>query len=193
MNIFETPWPLAITALAVLSALMLLRIFVSSIRRWWAITAAVTILAAAFAFDILVTTDREAILRLVTGAAKAVERTDCAGLGELLSGGYADTRHRNKEELLRRCGYVLDEPFIKKSHVRTLKLRILRPEASIEIIARVVFEKDSMPYRNYKPFAAAKLELHAVLEEARGWRVSGIEIKELDGLPANWQELSGLY
>ena len=61
------------------------------------IGAAIFLTIAAFAFDVLVDTDREKINAVIEKAVDAVENENCTAIGEVIAENYRDSYHRTKK------------------------------------------------------------------------------------------------
>jgi hypothetical protein len=184
-NPFEQPYAGLISAALLLPILFLWR------RSWrLAVLAAALAAAAAFALDFLAATDREKVKSVIAGAADAFESESLADLESLISDDYGDSLHPTKGALLRRCGFYLSEPLVERGVVRMREMTLRDSAAAVVFTARIVFEQDSLAAEGFKRIVFLKMGAGLRRCADGRWRISTIELLELDRQPVRWDDLS---
>jgi hypothetical protein len=187
-NIFEHPWGLIITAIAALLALLIFRSVKPEKRYWWQWLLPVILVAAAFGLDLLVQTNLEKIKAVLKTAVKAVEQENPDAIEAVISNNYRDSLHTTRDALIAHCRAKLSEPLVDKSFKTILEMDISPPTASVLFTVRLIFDKRSYIYRDFKPLMIVKAKLN-LQKEQNEWFISRIEILEIDRLPAKWQNV----
>jgi len=188
-NIFEHPWGLLTLAVVTLLILLMFHRIFPEKRHWWQWLLPAFLIAAAFGVDALVQTDLEKINAVISTAVKAVEEENPDAVEPIISNNYHDSYHNAKEDLMYYCRSLLSEPLVDKSIKRIVSIDISPPEATAVFTVRIVFDKRSYVYRDFKRLMLAKIELHLRKEQDKSWLINRAEILELDRRPANWRDV----
>jgi hypothetical protein len=120
---------------------------------------------------------------------KAVEEENPDAIETITSNSYRDSYHNAKEDLMYYCRSLLSEPLVDKSIKRIVSIDISPPEATAVFTVRIVFDKRSYVYRDFKRLMLAKIELDLQKELDKSWLINRAEILELDRRPANWRDI----
>jgi len=188
-NIFEHPWGLLTLAVVTLLILLMFRRIFPEKRQWWQWLLPAFLIAAAFGLDALVQTDLEKINTLINTVVKAVEEENPDAIEPIISNNYRDSYHNAKEDLMYYCRSLLSEPLVDKSIKRIVSIDISPPEATAVFTVRIVFDKRSYVYRDFKQFMLTKIELHLRKEQDKSWLINRAEILEIDRQPAKWKDV----
>jgi hypothetical protein len=188
-NIFEQPWTLLIAAMLVLIVLLIVRAVLPAKRHWWQWLVPVFIAAAAFGLDLLVQTDIEKIRSVINTASKAVEEENPAAIEPLISPDYSDSYHITKTRLISHCRAHLAEPLIEKNITRISEIDIQGTKATALFTVRIVFDKRSYVYQEFKQLMLIKLQAQLQKQPDGGWLISRAEIVAIDRQPAKWQHI----
>ena len=188
-NIFEHPWGLLTLAVVTLLILLMFRRIFTEKRHWWQWLLPAFLIAAAFGLDALVQTDLEKINAVISTAVKAVEEENPGAIETIISNNYRDSYHNTKEDLMYYCRLLLAEPLVDKNIKRILAIDISPPEATAVFTVRIVFDKRSYVYRDFKRLMLAKIELHLRKEQDKSWLINRAEILEIDRQPAKWKDV----
>jgi len=81
---------------------------------------------------------------------KAVEEENPDAIETITSNSYRDSYHNAKEDLMYYCRSLLSEPLVDKSIRRIVSIDISPPEATAVFTVRIVFDKRSYVYRDFK-------------------------------------------
>jgi hypothetical protein len=188
-NIFEQPWLLLITAVLVLIVLLIVRAVLPEKRHWWQWLVPVLIAAAAFGLDFLVRTDIEKITEVIKTASKAVEEENPAAIEPLISPDYRDSYHITKTRLISHCRARLAEPLIEENITRISEINIQDTKANVVFTVRIVFDKQSYVYQEFKQLMLIKLQAQMQKQADGEWLISRAEILTIDRQPANWRRI----
>lgn len=189
LNIFEHPWGLLTLAVVTLLILLMFRRIFPEKRQWWQLLLPPFLALAAFGLDSLVQTDLEKINAVINTAVKAVEEENPDAIEAIISGNYGDSYHNTKEDLMYYCRSLLSEPLVDKSIKRIVSIDISPPEATAVFTVRIVFDKRSYVYRDFKRLMLAKIELDLQKELDKSWLINRTEILEIDRQPAKWKDV----
>jgi len=188
-DIFEHPWGLLTLAVVTLLILLMFRRIFPEKRHWWQWLLPAFLIAAAFGLDALVQTDLEKINAVISTAVKAVEEENPDAIETIISNSYHDSFHPTKEALISHCSARLSEPLVEKNIKRIVSIDISPPEATAVFTVRIVFDKRSYVYRDFKQFMLAKIELDLQKELDKSWLINRAEILEIDRQPVNWRDI----
>ncbi len=188
-NIFEHPWGLITAAILALLVLLMFRSIFPEKRRWWQWLLPALLAAAAFGFDFLVETDLEKINAVISAAVKAVEEENSDAIEPIISANYGDSYHDTKVSLMAYCRIRLSEPLIEKNIKRIVSIDISPPKATAIFTVRIVFDKRSSVYQNFKQIMLTKLKLDLQKEPDNRWLISRAELLEIDMQPVSWQDI----
>ena len=188
-NIFEQPWILLIIAILVTIAMLVFRSMFTEKRFWWQWLIPIILVAAAFGLDRLVETDLEKIKAVIYTSSKAVEQENPDAIEPIVSADYRDSLHSNKANLMRHCRARLSDPLVEKNVTRIASIDIQNPTATALFTVRMVFDKQSFIYNNFKStiFTKVKIELRKELDDK--WLISRLEILEIDRQQVNWKDI----
>jgi len=188
-DIFEQPWTLLIVAILVLLVMLMLRRIFPEKRHWaqWLLPAFLTV--AAFGFDLLVKTDSEKINAVINTAIKAVEEENPNAIEAIISANYRDSYHNTKRDLMRHCRARLSEPLVGKNYKTILEREISPSAATVVFTVRIIFDKKSFVYQNFKRSMLTKVKINLQKEQDGSWLINQAEILEIDGYPTNWRRI----
>ena len=208
-NLFDHPWGLMTVAIIVLLGLLMFRRILPEKQNPWLWLLPALLVAAAFAFDFLVETDTEKINALINTAVLAVEEENPNAIEPIISDNYHDSFHNTKSSLMSHFRMRLSEPLIEKNIKRIVSMDISPPTATAVFTVRIIFDKQSFVYQNFKSQMLTKVKLHLQKEQYRptagisksqskiknqkskinGWLISRVELLEIDRRPTGWQDL----
>ena len=188
-NIFEQPWLLLIAAVVALAAVLAARTFLPRKRRLWLWLIPLVLVLAAFAFDLLVSTDLEQIKHVISAAVQAVEEENPDAIDRLISESYSDSIHSTKRDLMFYCRRKFSEPLIEKNILGIPEIELQQPHAAAVFTVRVLFDQNSYIYQNFGRIILVKVKIELQKEPDNGWRITKVEPLEVDMQPANWQTI----
>jgi hypothetical protein len=188
-DLFEQPWTLVGVAVLVLFGMLTFRSLFPEKRRWWQLAVPAFIVAAAFATDLLVQTDREKIYALLKKGMKAVEQGNLDALAAIISADYNDSYHNSKQELMAHTWRQMERSGVQKIKKNSALIRVSPPHASATIIVLVRFEQDSYIAQNYKPWLLIKLRVNLQKQPDKSWLINRAEVLEVDRQPVQWQQV----
>ena len=188
-NIFEQPWTLLIVAIVVLLAMLMLRRILPEKRHWWQLALPAFLSVAAFGLDLLVQTDLEKINAVINKGVKAVEEENPDAIEAIISANYRDSHHNTKDRLIHHCRVLLSEPLIEKNIKRILAIEESAPKATVTLTVRIVFDKRSYVYQDFKREIFTKVKLDLQKELDNKWFINRVEILEIDRQPVKWQDI----
>ena len=181
----------AVIVLLVIPAVRL--IFPEKRRRWSAAGGLLAVLLAvtAFGLDWLVKTDAEKIKDVIYTGVKAVENEEPDAIEAIISDNYHDSYHNTKKALMRHCRAVLSPPLVEKNITRILSLEIApsKTTATVTFTVRIVFDKQSYVYQNFRRMMPTKLKLHLQKQRDKKWLINRVELLEIDLQPVKWQDV----
>ena len=188
-DLFEQPWTLVGAAVLVLFGMLTFRSVLPEKRRWWQLAVPAFIVAAAFATDLLVQTDREKIHALLKKGMKAVEQEDPNALAAIISADYYDSYHNSKEELMAHTWRQMERSGIQKIKKNSALIQVSPPQATANIIVLVRFEQDSYIAQNYKPWLLIKIRINFQKQPDKSWLINRAEVLEVDKQPVQWRQV----
>jgi hypothetical protein len=188
-NIFEQPWLLLIVAVVALAAVLVARAFLPRKRRLWLWLIPLVLVLAAFACDLLVSTDLEQIKHVISAAVQAVEQENPDAIDRLISESYSDSVHPTKRDLMFYCRRKFSEPLIEKNILGIPEIKIQQSHAAAIFTVRVLFDQNSYIYQNFGRIILVKVKVELQKEPDNGWRITKVEPLEVDMQPANWQTI----
>ena len=141
--IFEQPWPLLITAGVVLLLVVIFRSVFPQKRRWWQWLLPAVLAVAAFGLDFLVKTDLEKINAVIKTGTKAVEEENPDAIEAIIADNYRDSYHKTKDELMRHCRIVLEEPLVEKSIKRIQSIKLSLTERQQQFLRSGLFSTNA--------------------------------------------------
>jgi len=187
-NFFEQPWTLLGAAVLVLFGVLTFRSVWSEKRRPWQWLLPVGVAVLGVGLDLAVATDLEKINQVIKTGLKAVQEENCAAIAPLIAADYQDSYHKSKESLLDRCRARLVPPAVQKIRKVSSKIEITSPNAKAALSVWMTFDKDSVWAQAYKPTALIAADLYFHKQPDGTWRVSRVEVREVDKMPATWGE-----
>lgn len=188
-DLFEQPWTLVGVAVLVLFGMLTFRSVLPEKRRWWQLAVPAFIVAAAFATDLLVQTDREKIYALLKKGMKAIEQEDPNALAAIISADYYDSYHNSKQELMAHTWRQMERSGVQKIKKNSALIRVSPPDASATIIVLVRFEQDSYIAQNYKPWLLIKIRINLQKQPDKSWLINRAEVLEVDKQPVQWRQV----
>lgn len=188
-HVFEQPWTLLTAAIVVLFVTLIVRIFLPDKRHWWQWLLSVFLVVAAFGLDYLVQTDTEKINAVITTMVKAVEEENPNAIERILAESYRDSYHNSKVALTAHCRVRLSEPLVDKNIKRIVSIEISSSNATAIFTVRIVFDKRSSVYQNFKQIMFIKMKLNLQKQQGQNWLINRAEILEIDRQPATWQHI----
>lgn len=149
------------------------------------------IAVAAFGIDLIVQTDPERIKAVIYSASKAIEKENPNAMELLLSADYHDSRHKTKRDLMGYCRAILSEPLVEKNITRIASLEISPDKltAGTVVNIRILFDKRSFIYQDYKQLMFLKMKVNLVKEKNK-WLIVQAELLEVDMQPMSWQDIT---
>ena len=188
-DLFEQPYTLIGAAVLVLFGVLTFRSFCPEKRRWWQLLVPVFLAVAAFGADMLVQTDLEKINSVIKATIKAVQQEDCSAIEAVIANNYSDSYHSTKKHFLDHCRRELSKPLVDKGKKRGLLIDISDSNATANLFAVIIFDKNSFISQNYKSSLQVKARLSLRKQPDKRWLISRIEILELDRQPTNWNRI----
>jgi len=188
-DLFEQPWTLVGAAVLVLFGMLTFRSVLPEKRRWWQLAVPAFIVAAAFATDLLVQTDREEIYALLKKGMKAIEQEDPNALAAIISADYNDSYHNSKQELMAHTWRQMERSGVQKIKKNSALIQVSPPHASANIIVVVRFEQDSYIAQNYKPWLLIKIRINFQKQPDKSWLINRAEVLEVDKQPVQWRQV----
>jgi hypothetical protein len=210
-DIFEQPWTLLITAIVVLLVMLIVRRIFPEKRRSWQWLLPCFLGVAAFGLDLLVKTDTEKIKAVIHTAVKAVEKENPDAVEPIISANYRDSYHNTKKALMHHCRTTLSQPLVEKNITRILAIEIppvetgllprrgsgtagrhgWQPKTTATAIftVRIVFDKQSYVYQNFRRIMLTKLKLDLQKQPDNRWLINRAELLEIGTQPVKWQDI----
>jgi hypothetical protein len=185
-NLFVQPWTLLAAAVLVLFGVLTFRSVWSEKRKPWQWLLPVGVAVLGVGLDFAVTTDLEKINQVIRTGLKAVREENCAAIAPLLAADYQDSYHKSKESLLERCRARLVPPAVQKIRKVSSRIEITSPNAKAALSVWMTFDKDSIWAQAYKPTALIAVDVYFHKQPDKTWRVSRVEVREVDKMPAGW-------
>ena len=185
-NFFEQPWTLLGAAVLVLFGVLTFRSVWDDKRKpWqWFLPAGVALLAVGL--DLAVTTDIEKINQMIKTGLKAVREENCAAIDPLIAADYEDSFHKSKESLMDRCRARLVPPAVQRVRKVSSKIDITPPTAKVALSIWMTFDQNSVWAQAYKQTALIAVDVYFRKQPDKSWRVSRVEVREVDKMPASW-------
>lgn len=188
-DVFEHPWGLITVAAVVVFALLVLRSVAPQKCRWWLWLLPVFLVIAAFGLDYLVETDLEKINTVIDKGLSAFEKEDADLIERIIADNYHDSYHGTKDALMVHCREMLSEPLIEKTIKRTVSVDIQPPKATEIFTVRVLFDKRSFIYQNFKQQMVTEVQADLEKQPNGRWLISRVELLKIDLQPVKWQSI----
>lgn len=188
-NIFEQPWTLLATAVIALIVSLVLNRTIEGKKRLYLWLLPPLLAALAFGFDHLIETDLEKIKAVITTAGTAVEDENADAIEPIIADNYRDSLHNTKQQLLRYCKRRLSGPLIEKNITRIISIDISSTQAVAIFTVRIVFDQRSYIAQAYKRLILTKVEVTLQKQPDNQWRISSIELLEIDLQPTSWRDI----
>jgi hypothetical protein len=188
-NVFEHPWGLITAAAVAVLVLLILRSVAPEKCRWWLWLLPVFLVIAAFGLDFLVEIDLEKINAVIGKGVKAVETENPDAIETIIADNYTDSFHSSKIALIEHCGEILSGPLIEKAIERTVSVDIQPPKASAIFTVRVLFDKRSFIYQNFKQQMVTEVQADLRKQPDGRWLISRVELLKIDLQPIKWQSI----
>ncbi len=188
-DFFEQPYTLIGAAILVLFGIFTYRSVLPEKRRWWQLLLPIIVAVAAFALDMLVTTDLEKINSAVNTIVKAVEEENCTAIEAIIAENYQDSFHNTKRHLLTHCRQTLTPSLVVKNKKTACLVELSPPNATATLFMLTTFDKNSAISVNYKSFLFSKIEFRFQKQLDKTWLINRAEILELDKQSAKWNDI----
>ncbi len=188
-DIFEQPWTILLLAIIVSLVISIYRWLFPEKKRWRQLLIPLVIAVLGLAADLLVRTDSERITVLLKTAMVAVEEENADGIDAVISPHYADSYHNSKEDLMRYCRMMLDQPLVEKNKKWALSLEVSGPKANAVFTVITHFDPQSYIYQSYMRAMRTKMELHLQKQPDKSWLITRAEVLELNLQPAKWHDI----
>ncbi|MCP4453142.1 MAG: hypothetical protein GY809_16905 [Planctomycetes bacterium] len=193
-NVFEYPWLLAAMSAGACMVIWILRcVYPDKVRRWtWLVP--LLLIAAGFALDYRVSTDREKILITLKQLVASAEAQDVRAIDPVVSPEYSDSYHRSKARMLGHMRSRFSMPVFEE--IRTLSLHVNSIEngvAAAGLIATVVFHPESSVAQVVGKSLIARVEFRLRRQADGQWLLSAMELKEVNKQPVSWRQASGQF
>jgi len=188
-NFPEHPWGLITIAIITLFVLLMFRSIYPGRRRWWQWAIPALLVVAAFGLDLLVETDLEKINAVINIGVKAVEDENPDSTELIIADNYTDSYHGTKSALMSSCRATLSEPLIEKNIKRIASIDIQPPEAAAIFTVRILFDKQSYVFQNFKQQMLTKVKVDLQKQPRNRWLINRVELLEIDLHPAGWQDI----
>ena len=188
-NFFEQPWTLLGLAIIASIVLWIFRAVLPEKCHWWQWLLPPLLVLAAFGLDFLVETDLEKINAVINTAVKAVEDENCDAIEAIISDNYRDSYHGTKERLMFHCRSKLAESLVEKNIKRIVAIDIQPQKATAVFTMRILFDKRSFVYQNFKQIMLTKLKLDLQKQLDNQWLITRAELLEIDMQPAGWKDI----
>ena len=197
-NVFEQPWTMLAAAVVVFLVMQTAGMVLSKKRRRLAIGRFVLpafIALLGLGLDYFVRTDLEQIKTLINTSVKAVQNEDCNAIEPLISENYRDSFHSGKAALMAHCETVLIEPLIEKNIPHIIEIKISPPKATAVFTVRIVFDKQSEVYQNFRQMMLVKVKMYLQKEPVQpksktNWLIGSVELLEIDMHPVGWKHIA---
>lgn len=188
LNIFETFWPLLVTAIVLWLVITMIRISLPDKRRWWQLLLPVIVAAAAFGCDLLVKTDPEKIDAAIKTLITATVDRDIEQIAGAVSPDYSGKIYRSKAGLMAFCRRMLSQPLARKISIRNKQDVINSPDATVtlRVIVRLHEQNIYMPATS---LVSAKVNIHFKKTSEKDWLVTSADLISVGNQPVNWNDL----
>lgn len=187
-NIFEQPWALLILAIVILIVVAIIRAVLPEKRRWWQWLLPVLFVIAAFGLDFFVKTDFEKIKTVLKTGVNAVKNEDPSAIENILTNDYRDSRHRNKDAIMRNCRFFFSQPLVDKTYTTILQTDISAPDATLVILVRILFDEKS-EVSDFVRIMLVKAEVRLQKQPKGNWLINRTEILAMNNQPAKWHDV----
>jgi len=189
MNPLENYWGALIAAGVLFLLLVILRLFRPRMHRLTIFAPPLIVIAAGFALDHFVATDKERIRSFLVMLSEAVEAENTTAISAMICRGYSDSFHKNKESLMRHCSRRLQKPLVEKNVFTIISMQLAGNRADVTVSGRTILEEQSYAARNYKRLFFSKVNLELHRREDDRWCLQRAELLELDRHPAGWRTI----
>jgi hypothetical protein len=188
-DIFGQPWTLL--AVAVLFLLIVHCIYVFSSRpiKWWYYAVPFILAIGAFALDHFINTDSERIKTTIIAAYTAVQNEEVHALERTISTEYSDSAHKNKSVLMARAKNALAKSIVEDTFLKITESEINENNAELKLTARIMIDQKSMA-GGFARQMFFKFEVELKKDSLDQWKISKVEIVEMNLQPASWKDIS---
>ncbi|MFI4913054.1 MAG: hypothetical protein ACIAQZ_15450 [Sedimentisphaeraceae bacterium JB056] len=182
---FESPWILIITAVALFCAITLFRNIMPDKKRWWQMLIPLIVLAAAFGIDYFVQTDREQIEARIVQARDAVLNRQPQVVISMIDQDY-DGQHRYDRRIItQKCQEYFGRPFAEKIRINYNEITVNGNEATSELNTTVHFD-DASQAGEYFELAIIEAEI-GFIKRNDEWMVKSVVIEKVNNKePPRW-------
>ncbi len=193
-NMYEQPWLLITVASGLFLIVGTLRSVNPDKIKSWAWAVPLLVFAAGFALDYGVKTDREKVVITVNSLLTSAQNQDVQAIAPLVAADYSDSYHRSKARLMGHLKSRFSKPVFEK--IRKLSFYIESLEngkAPAALSAAVVFHPDSTVAQVVGKSLIARVEFDVSRQGNGQWRLSKMELTEVNKQPVNWRQASGQF
>ena len=187
-NIFQSPWPLLVTAVITWMALVILSQSRYEIRRLWQLLIPLAIALAAFGIERLVMTDREKIEDIIVSAKSAAINRQPQVFDLLLSDDYSDILHESKEQMMMFCNRKFSREIAENIITQFSNITINSPTATGNFGFIITLDKDS-PYAVIAGVMSVKATIYFEKAENGNWYIKSSDVTELNKQPVSWKQV----
>ncbi|HOK95647.1 MAG TPA: hypothetical protein PK052_10715 [Anaerohalosphaeraceae bacterium] len=184
-NIFENSW-LLLTAAGI--ALIAAGIIRQSKPEWGCRALLIPLLLAVLAFglDAAVTTDYEAIVRIIRSCRQAAVKADASAIMRFVSPRYTDSIHRDKAALAEAAEHILKKASIKKVRIQSHIITTEQPAAQSRLLAAVHLHPNSA-YASAGSLVFVELNLEYE-KIGKTWSIRRAEVAAINYTPFKWHD-----
>ncbi len=188
-DVFEHPWGLITAAVVAVLILLILKSVAPQKCHFWLWFLPFVLAFAAFGLDYLVETDLEKINAVIDVGVKAVEEENPDAIEMIIADDYTDSYHHSKNALMALCRDILSEPLIEKNIKRTVSVDIQPPKATVIFTVRVLLDKQSYIYRNFKQQVLVEVQADLRKQSDNRWLINRVELLKIDLHPVDWKSI----
>jgi hypothetical protein len=185
MDIYQSPWTLIITAVALFCIITIFRNVKPEMRRWWQLLIPFVVLAAAFGIDYLVETDKEKITARIHEARAAVLNRKPKVIIEMIDEDYQGQHRYDRNIIMRKAQQYFSRPFAEKIRINYNEITITGDEATSQLSVTVHFD-ESADAAQFVTLAIIQANIGFV-RRGDDWMVKSVEIEKVNNKePPRW-------
>lgn len=188
--IYQSPWPLVITAAVMLVIIEAARQFIPGKVPRATLVIPLVVFAAAFGVDHFVKTDSEQVEFIFDKLKHAIVEQSPGMIEQYIHPEYTDIIHDNKDELMLTARTVLEDPVAEKIKARYETLEMQTGQNLGTITAEhVVHLAPSLVQGQGPQIVFAKTKTTFVKNPALKWVIISAELLELNKQPVDWSDI----
>ncbi len=188
--IYQSPWPLIITAAVLLVIIEAARQFIPGKVPRTTLLVSFVVFVSAFAVDHLVKTDSEQVELIFDKLKRAVTEQSPGLIEQHIHPEYTDIIHDNKDELMLTVRTVLKDPVAEKIKARYETLEMQTEQNLATVTAEhVVHLAPSLVQGQGPQIVFAKTKTTFVKNPALKWVIISAELLELNKQPVDWSDI----